>query len=178
MHRLRFSATIALIVGHIGSATALGSSSAAGIQPVAANSATTPMDDAFAGAWASCDGAATPDECSRYLLVQRGERICGTWSYVASGQSFDGRVIAHAISGTVARRTHVCGRPGSETQTECTDGWQRVDAPLQRCDGKLSDVSAAEGACIAHYEAVPASHSSLAALQAQPWLKACLAADP
>src|SRR5690606_7839300 len=71
----------------------------------------------FSGAWGSCEGASAPEECSRYLLVQRGERICGTWSYLASGQAYDGRLVARATSPTQARRTHVCGRPGSETDT-------------------------------------------------------------
>src|SRR5690606_16790247 len=72
----------------------------------------------FGGNWESCEGASTPEECARDVLVQRGGRICGTWSYVASGQAYEGRVIAQASSATEARRTHICGRPGSETDTE------------------------------------------------------------
>lgn len=136
------------------------------------------MGGAFAGAWASCEGAASPEECSRYLLVQRGERICGTWSYVASGQIYEGRVIAQASTRTLARRTQICGRPGSETDTECADGWQAIDKPLQLCDGKLSDMAGADGACFADYESVPAAEAERTALETQPWLQACLAADP
>lgn len=130
----------------------------------------------FAGAWSSCDGATSPDECSRYLLIQRGERICGTWSYLASGQTFEGRLVAHATSETKARRTQVCGRAGSETDTECADGWQNVDAPLRLCDGKLSDLAATDGACLGVYQAAPVLPAERAALEAQPWMAACLAA--
>lgn len=132
----------------------------------------------FAGAWASCDSTASPDECSRYLLIQSGDRICGTWSYFASGQAFDGRVVAHASSETKARRTQVCGRPGSETDTECAKGWQQIDKPLELCDDKLSDMAGANGDCFADYEAVPASQTELAELEVQPWLKSCLTTRP
>ncbi len=54
----------------------------------------------FTGAWQSCEDAPSPGECSRYVLVQQGDRICGTWSYVASGKSYEGRVVARATSST------------------------------------------------------------------------------
>ncbi len=130
----------------------------------------------FAGAWESCEGTDSPDECSRYLLVQRGDRICGTWSYVATGKAYEGRVVAHAISESKAQRTQVCGRPGSETDTECATGWQKIDKPLALCDGKLSDMAGADGSCFADYEKVPVPQDQLAALEAEPWLKTCLAA--
>jgi len=128
----------------------------------------------FAGAWQSCDGASSPEECSRYLLVQRGDRICGTWHYLASGIAYDGRVVARATSPTQAQRTHVCGRPGGETDTECSDGWQRVDKPLLLCDGRLGDLAGVDGACFADYEAAPAPEDDLAALQLEPWVRDCL----
>lgn len=130
----------------------------------------------FAGAWESCEGAASPDECSRYVLVQRGDVICGTWSYFATGKGYEGRVVAQAISETKARRTHVCGRPGSETDTECTIGWQTIDKPFELCEGKLSDMAGADRSCFADYESVPVPQDELAALEAEPWLKTCLAA--
>lgn len=132
----------------------------------------------FAGAWQSCEGASSPEECSRYLLVQRGDRICGTWSYLASGKAYDGRVVAHATSSTEARRTHVCGRPGAETDTECSGGWQRIDKPLLLCDGKLGDLTDTDGACFADYQAVPSSQREMEALQMEPWLRDCLSNAP
>jgi len=132
----------------------------------------------FAGTWQSCDGASSPEECSRYLLVQRGERICGTWHYFASGKAYDGRVVARATSSTQAQRTHVCGRPGAETDTECRDGWQRVDRPLRLCDGRLGDLASADGACFADYEAAPTPEDELAALQLEPWVQECLSKAP
>ncbi len=141
---------------------------------------TSPLSDdgSFGGAWASCEGAATPDECSRYVLVQRGERICGTWSYLASGQAYEGRLAARVISATRARRTRVCGRPGSETDTECDAGWQTIDRPLQLCNGRLSDIASANGSCFADYVASTAAGADIAKLKAQPWLQTCLATDP
>ncbi|WP_449466803.1 hypothetical protein [Stenotrophomonas humi] len=131
----------------------------------------------FAGAWESCDGAVSPDECSRYLLIQHGDRICGTWSYFATGKGYEGRLGARAISETKAQRTQVCGRPGSEADTECAAGWQKIDKPLQLCDGKLSDMAGADGPCFADYKRVPVPQDELSALEAEPWLKACLTAE-
>lgn len=132
----------------------------------------------FAGEWQSCQGTTSPEECSRYVLVQQGDRICGTWSYLATNDAYEGRVIARATSPTEARRTHVCGRPGSETDTECEDGWQKVDKPLRLCDGKLSDSTRADGSCFADYQPVPLAHDVRDALQSQDWVKQCLARDP
>jgi hypothetical protein len=139
---------------------------------------TSAAQEAFSGAWQACAGTSSPEECSRYLLVRRGDRICGTWSYVASGQAYEGRVVARATSATHARRTHVCGRPGSETETECADGWQRIDRPLLLCDGKLGEIVGADGACIADYRPAPALQGALATLQAAPWARACLSNNP
>ncbi len=137
-----------------------------------------PTDGPFAGTWEACEGTASPEECSRYVLLQRGDRICGTWSYFASGQAYEGRVIARATSSTEARRTHVCGRPGSETDTECDDGWQRIDKPLRLCDGNLGDLTGADGACFADYRAVPTPEEERDALHARLWLQDCLSRDP
>lgn len=137
-----------------------------------------PNDGPFAGVWETCEGATSPEECSRYLLVQRGDRICGTWSYLASGKAYDGRLIARATSATQARRTHVCGRPGAETDTECGDGWQSVDRPLLLCEGKLGDLASAYGDCVADYQAVPAPQDEWQALLAEPWVLDCLSNAP
>ena len=132
---------------------------------------------AFAGEWEACQGTTAPEECSRYVLWQRGDRLCGTWAYFASGKSYDGRLIARVTSPTEARRTHICGRPGSDTDTECEDGWQRVDKPLRICDGKLGHTRA-DGSCFADYQRVPIADEVRDALQAQPWMLACLSSDP
>ena len=132
----------------------------------------------FAGTWESCEGASTPAECSRYMLVQRGRRVCGTWSYVASGIGYEGRLIASATSETLARRSHVCGRPGSETRTECEDGWEAVDTPLRLCNGKLGDLGSADGICSADHRPVPASESGHEALLSESWVQECLSRDP
>lgn len=132
----------------------------------------------FAGAWESCEGASSPEECSRYLLVQHGDRICGTWSYLASGKAYNGRVVARVTSPTQARRTHVCGRPGAETDTECSDGWQSIDKPLLLCGGRLGDLAGADGACVADYQPAPASQAGWTALQVASWVRDCLSGAP
>ncbi len=137
-----------------------------------------PASGTFAGEWQSCQGTTSPEECSRYVLMQQGDRICGTWSYLATGDAYEGRVIARATSPTEARRTHVCGRPGSETDTECEDGWQTIDKPLRLCDGKLGDMTRADGSCFADYQSVVLPDEVRDALQAQPWVQECLARDP
>jgi len=159
-----------------------GSEAEASAAPVAEEVAAVPeapqASGAFAGQWEACEGTTSPDECSRYVLLQQGDRICGTWSYFATNDSYEGRVIARATSPTEARRTHVCGRPGSETDTECEDGWQTIDKPLRICDGKLGDLTRADGSCFADYRAVPLANEVRDALQAAPWVQECLARDP
>jgi hypothetical protein len=128
----------------------------------------------FAGRWESCAGADAPDQCSRYLLLQRGTRICGTWSYFASGDGFEGRVIAEARSPLEARRIRICGRPGSETATECEVGWHPIDRPLRLCDGRLGDLDGKDGGCFADFERMQDGNDSLASLAREPWVQACL----
>ena len=135
---------------------------------------TTATESAFAGEWEACEGTTSPEECSRYRLFQRGDRICGTWFHFASGKAYAGRVIAQAISSTDARRTHICGRPSSETETECEEEWQRIDRPLRLCDGKLADLTRADGSCFADYQAVPMADEQRDALLAASWMQACL----
>lgn len=128
----------------------------------------------FAGSWESCAGADAPEQCSRYLLLQRGKNICGTWSYFASGDGYEGRVMAEAISPLEARRTRICGRPGSETRTECETGWETIDRPLRLCDGRLGDLDGKNGKCFADFERVEGAAPSLAVLAGQSWIEACL----
>lgn len=133
----------------------------------------------FSGTWEACEGASAPEECSRYVLVQRGERICGTWSYVASGRAYEGRVVANVTTATQATRTHVCGRPGSETSTTCEDGWQSIERPFVLCEGGLADLvdEAGSGSCLADYRPVPTLAADEAALMTQPWMQKCLTPD-
>lgn len=128
----------------------------------------------FAGSWESCGGNDSPHLCSRYRLLQRGKRICGTWSYVASGAGYEGRVVAEASSPVEARRTRICGRPGSETRTPCETGWDTIDRPLRLCGGKLGDLDGKGGGCFADFERVARPDPSLKALAAQAWVEACL----
>lgn len=128
----------------------------------------------FTGSWESCATADAPEQCSRYLLLQRGKRICGTWFYFASGDGYEGKVIAEANSPLEARRTRICGRPGSETGMECETGWETIDRPLRLCDGKLGDIDGKNGSCFADFERVESAGPSLAILAEQPWMQACL----
>lgn len=140
---------------------------------VEAKPETTPSGP-FAGNWESCAGSESPEQCSRYLLLQRGQRICGIWSYFASGDSYEGRVIAEAISPVEARRTAICGRPGSETRTECEAGWDTIDRPLRLCGDKLGDLDGKDGRCFADFGRVERPDPSLEELAAQEWVEACL----
>lgn len=128
----------------------------------------------FAGSWESCGRKDSPDLCSRYLLLQRGNRICGTWSYVATWDYYDGRVVAEVVSPGEARRIRICGRPGSETNTECEAGWDNIDRPLRLCGGKLGDLDGKGGRCFADFKRVKRPDPSLEVLAAQPWVQACL----
>ncbi|MBD9369241.1 hypothetical protein [Xanthomonas sp. XNM01] len=152
--------------------------SAASASDMGRDTANAAFAGPFAGGWEACAGARSPDECHRYQLVQRGERICGTWSYVASGREYEGRLIARATSATAARRTHVCGRAGSMTTTECDAGWQRTDTPLHLCNGRLGDMPGADGRCVADHLPMSESSERVADLLAQDWVQACLSMNP
>ena len=129
---------------------------------------------AFAGVWQACDDIASAETCSRYVLQQRGDRVCGVWSYMASGRAYEGRVVAEALSPHATRRIRVCGRPGSETRVACDAGWETIDEPLQLCDGKLGDRTGDGGICVADFQRVTGSAADVESLSAQPWMQACL----
>jgi hypothetical protein len=129
----------------------------------------------FAGHWEACNDATSPEECSRYHLLQQADRVCGTWYYVASGDLYEGRVIAKTSSATEARRIRVCGRAGSEAQTSCNDGWDVIDKPLRLCDGRLGDMEGEAGTCFADFKRAPDAADWRRVLMKQPWMKACLA---
>jgi hypothetical protein len=116
----------------------------------------------------------SPDDCGRYVLIQRGDRICGTWSYVATADVYAGEVQATAVSATRARRTRICGRPGSATKTDCATGWQTIERPLRICDGKLSESPDSAARCMGRYVRSADPGTLVEALAAQPWVKACL----
>ena len=121
--------------------------------------------------------APLPLECSRYVLYSAASAsvalvLCRIRE-VVRGQG--GRAHQLGVAGT---GTHVCGRPGSETRTECRDGWDIVDRPLLLCDGKLGDLVGSEGRCLADYQAAPASRSGHAALSEQAWVRDCLSGSP
>jgi len=82
--------------------------------------------------------------------------------------------MAEAISPLEARRTRICGRPGSETRTECETGWETIDRPLRLCDGRLGDLDGKNGKCFADFERVEGAAPSLAVLAGQSWIEACL----
>ena len=163
--------TMVALLG-LAACTGLGSKHASG------DAASSASKGAFEGEWAACHGTTAPEECSRYVLLQRGNRICGTWFHVATAKEYTGRIVAHATSLTEARRTHVCGRPSSQTDTECEDGWQRIDKPLRLCDGGLSDTTRANGTCFAYYKPVPLAEDARDALLAEPWMQECLSGEP
>lgn len=148
-----------------------------GSQQVGAASDDNQKPNPFAGLWQSCNAATSPDECSRYQLLQQGDRICGLWSYVATGDRYEGRVIAKALSATKARRIRVCGRAGSEAQTDCDDGWDVIDKPLHLCGGRLGDLESETGKCFADFERVRGDADWQEVLMTQPWMKACLASN-
>lgn len=131
----------------------------------------------FTGKWQSCGSADAPDQCSSYLLVQHGELVCGTWSYVATGDTYMGRVVARASSATEARRTRVCGRPGSETQTTCEAGWENIDKPLRLCNGNLADLDGKGETCFADFKPSPVAPEEMRSLMSAPWLESCLRGD-
>ena len=128
----------------------------------------------FAGSWEYCGRNDAPEQCSRYRLLQRGKRICGTWWDFAADGIYEGRVIAVVVSPGEARRIRICGRPGGNTQTECDAGWDTVDLPLRLCGGKLGDLDGKDGKCFADFKRVKRPDPSLEALAAQAWVEDCL----
>ena len=105
-------------------------------------SSAKPVVQPFTGSWIDCDRYQGYDVCSYKLLAQNGSRMCGLWSYWASGKEYQGRLTAK-ITGQTARIDRICGRPGSDTSTDCArdDGmqetWEPSDRTLFICKGAL-----------------------------------------
>lgn len=133
--------------------------------------------ETFAGSWESCAGTTSPEQCSRYRLLQRGQRICGTWSDFAADGIYEGKVIAEVIAPDEAKRVRICGRPGGKVQTECDVGWDTVNLPLRLCGGKLGDMNGKDGSCFADFERVKRPDPSFETLAAEAWVKACLSGN-
>lgn len=105
-------------------------------------SSAKPAEQPFAGTWIDCDRYQGYDVCSYKLLAQSGARMCGLWSYWASGKEYQGRLTAKFI-GQTAKIDRICGRPGSDTSTECArddsepPAWEPSDRTLFICKGAL-----------------------------------------
>jgi hypothetical protein len=98
----------------------------------------------YTGTWIHCDKDQRSEGCSYNVLNQKAGRICGIWSYWASGRQYDGRLIA-TERGVTAKIDKICGRPGSDTSTNCarqgyTPTWESSNRTLFVCNGALYNV--------------------------------------
>jgi hypothetical protein len=98
----------------------------------------------YTGTWLQCGKDPRSAGCSYNVLNQKAGRICGVWSYWASGRQYDGRLVA-TVRGATAKIEKICGRPGSDTSTNCTrkgntPTWEPSDRTLFVCDGALYNV--------------------------------------
>ena len=149
----------------------------------------------FEGSWRSCftlrDGTGSAYDghkiCTGYDLVQRGQNVCGTWSEFATG-IYEGRLQAVATDKTHAQWTSICGRTGSETNTECQtsedegapQAWEAINQPLQLCKGRL--LVGNDSCTVQHakqgYRKHHLSHAQRTELLAEPWMQQCLSRTP
>ncbi len=151
-------------------------------------SSAKPADQPFAGTWMLCSKYQGYDVCSYNVLAQKGARVCGLWGYWASGRDYQGRLTAIA-TGQAAKVEKICGRPGSDTSTECArkdtapETWeQKTDRTLFICKGALYDSRYGEpGLCkgINKDLGTPKARSSAQSKviifpEDRTWLKACV----
>jgi hypothetical protein len=146
----------------------------------------------FEGAWRSCSTFEKDHDstfagqtiCTGYYLLQRNDKICGTWAYFATGM-YEGRLQATAIDPTHAKLTKICGRPSSDMQTQCEGGlekeapvgWEDSQQTLELCHGRL--LGAGEVCQAANtqqgYGRQALKPSKRKELLSQPWVQSCLA---
>lgn len=105
-------------------------------------SSAKPVIQPFTGSWIACDRYQGYDVCSYKVLAQNGAHICGLWGYWASGREYQGR-LAGKVTEQTAKVDRICGRPGSDTSTECArddstpQAWEPSDRTLLICKGAL-----------------------------------------
>jgi hypothetical protein len=94
-------------------------------------SASKPVSTPFEAAWLSCDTNAGYRVCGYAKTTQRGKRVCGIEGYWASGRFYHTRFVGTA-AGTSMQIDKICGRPGSETDTNCAGPYTRFLDPKDK----------------------------------------------
>ena len=141
-------------------------------------SATAARSAPFEGVWERCESHEGTAYCSSYVLVQEGHNVCGTWTYTASRSGYVGQLEATVISATALKKDRVCGSPGSETRTECSEegtpqvAWEPARGTLHRIGDGLDENEAAREP---YFQRVPFKRGQRDELRAQPWVTSCLA---
>ena len=132
----------------------------------------------FEGAWRSCFTLQGERICTGYYLVQKNKNVCGTWEYFATNMMYEGQLQAVAEDKTHAKWTKICGRPGSETHTECAGdtNWENSQKTLQLCNGRLIEGDEVCNATLVKngYHKQKLKSSMQKSLLATPWVQQCL----
>ncbi len=146
----------------------------------------------FAGYWASCD----EPECLAYEIHQKGSRVCGHWSYIATRRQYSGRFIASTDRNHLLW-TEVCGIPGGLAMSYCpvpsdfdpgiptppsNIGWHSSDQVQTLCSGELLDglaqcVSGSKTPSISALHRVPPPPTRYRIADSEverQWVRACL----
>jgi hypothetical protein len=156
--------------------------------PIVANAKTVKP---FEGSWHSCFMYQGSKICTGYTLLQRKQNVCGNWSYFATG-IYQGQLQAIANGRTTAKLTKICGRSGSNTQTECKTNPLVADetnweiptgdvTALKLCNGKLVEGSGSCKSLIKQnsgYRYSALSSVKKQKLLAEPWMQSCLTEKP
>lgn len=145
-----------------------------------------PTTKPYEGHWESCQRWQGNDICSYYTLFQKGDRICGSWQYYATG-FYNGNLI-WGMNGKAADWRYICGRAGSETSSWCNGddapldhtGWEETFGSLYICSGPTGRyLQPLEESCAAkpkynsrHWRALDAKQRELP--KTTKWLAECL----
>lgn len=148
---------------------------------------------AFQGNWEHCDHLndahwGKGKVCSSYVLLQNKKNICGTWSYWATGTTYEGQLQMTAIRKNTAKKDLICGVPGSETQTECANeytpegGWEAYKGYMMVCQNALlteatqdkTETSPIAKYCDRYYTRKTIPARQIKELLAEPWMQQCL----
>lgn len=141
------------------------------------------MAQPFEGNWSSCQLFKGEVICESYLLIQKGKRVCGEWEYWATYRTYTGRLQAKTQGQEGASVELICGRPGSETNTECEDDkkhedrWEKTQKKLSVCGTHLYEGSAKPCSVLRRSPGMtykPMTAKQREELLSQSWVKRCL----
>ncbi len=139
----------------------------------------------FEGKWEQCTMWRGENACNSFTLLQKGKKICGEWSFWASGRVYEGQLMAEQRDSGRAEWLLTCDsmKPGCARPDGSQPDWQPVKGELRLChgvlhfnEGKTNEPFAGCESLNPHYALLrkPVDMKSGDELRKQPWMHHCL----